>query len=104
MAALGAAYQAWAVSHPSADAVVVSAPSLARAVGLGAAFFVVAGVLALQHRAIAGVCLIVGYAIPAATLYAQQGTIIPPSLLLVVGMLALLMATRRSPRVHDPAA
>jgi hypothetical protein len=104
LSALGAAYQAWSVSHPSADAVVVYAPPLGAAVAVGAALFAAASVLAMQHRAIAGLCLLMGYAIPAGTLYAQQATIIPPSLLLVVSMMALIMATRRTSAVNDPAA
>ena len=104
LAALGAAYQAWSVSHPSPNAVVFYAPSLAAAVGVGAALFAGASVLALQHRAVAGLCLLTGYVIPAATLYAQQATIIPPSLLIVVSMMALIIATRRTSTVNDPAA
>jgi hypothetical protein len=92
------------VSHPSADAVVFYAPPLGAATGVGAALFASASVLAIRHRAIAGVCLLLGYAIPAGTLYAQQATLLPPSLLLVVSMLALIMATRRPSGITDPAA
>jgi hypothetical protein len=104
LASLGGAYQAWSVSHPSADAVVFYAPPLGAAIGVGAALFAGASVLAMQHRAIAGLCLLIGYAIPAGTLYAQQATIIPPSPLIVVSMIALIMATRRTAAVSDPAA
>jgi hypothetical protein len=104
LAALGAAYQAWSVSHPAADAVIVYAPPLGGAVGVGAALFAGASVLAMQRRRIAGLCLLVGYAIPAGTLYAQQATIIPPSLLVVVSLGALIMATRRPAGIGDPAA
>jgi peptidoglycan/LPS O-acetylase OafA/YrhL len=103
-AALGAAYQAWSVSHPSADAVVYYAPPLGVAIGVGAALFAGASVLAMRRRAIAGLCLLLGYAIPAGTLYAQQGTIIPPSLLIVLSVVALIMATRRTAAYNDPAS
>lgn len=102
LAALGAAYQAWSVSHPSLDAVALYRPSLGAAIGVGAALFAGASVLALRHRAIAGLCLLVGYAIPAATLYAQQATIVAPSLLIVVSMLALIVASRRTAGIDDP--
>jgi len=104
LAALGAAYQAWAVSHPSADAAVFYAPPLGAAIGVGAALFAGASILAMQRRGIAGLCLLLGYAIPAGTLYAQQATIIPPSLLVVVSMLALIIATRRIAAISEPAA
>jgi hypothetical protein len=104
LAALGGAYQAWSVSHPSADAVVVYAPPLGAAIGVGAALFAGASILAMRRQAIAGLCLLVGYAIPAGTLYAQQATIFPPSLLIVVSMFALIMATRRTASINDPAA
>ena len=104
LAALGAAYQAWSVIHPSADAVVFYAPSLGAAIGAGAAFFAGASVLAMRHRAMAGLCLLIGYAIPAATMYAQQATVIGPSLLIVVSMFALFVATRRTAADTAPAA
>jgi hypothetical protein len=103
-AALGAAAQAWSMSHPSAHAVVFDAPSLGAAIGVGAALFAGASVLAMRGRAIAGLCLLMGYAIPAGTLYAQQATIMPPSVLVVVSMFALIMATRRTAAGADPAA
>ena len=104
LAALGAAYQAWSVSHPSADAVVLYTPPVGAATGVGAALFAGASVLSMRHRAIAGLFLLIGYAIPAGILYAQQATLIPPSLLIVVSMIALIMATRRTTGVNDPVA
>jgi len=101
-AALGAAYQAWSVSHSSGDAVVFYGPPLGAAIGVGAALFAGASILAMRHRAIAGLCLVIGYAIPAGILYAQQATIMPPSLLTVVSMFALIMATQRTAAVNDP--
>lgn len=103
LAALGAAYQAWAVSHPSTDAVGFYAPPLGAAIGAGAFFCAAASVLAMRRRAIAGVSLLLGYAIPAGTFYAQQATILPPSLLIIVSMIALIMAMRRTAAESAPA-
>jgi hypothetical protein len=104
LAALGSGYQAWSVIRPSANAVVHYAPSLGAAIAVASALFASASLLAIRHRAIAGLCLLFGYAIPAATLYVQQATILPPSLLLVVSMLALMMAKLRRSAVENPAA
>jgi hypothetical protein len=80
------------------------APSLAGAIALASLLFASASMLAVRHRAKAGLCLLMGYAVPAVTLYAQEATVRPPSLLLVVSMLALMMASARGTAVHDPAA
>ena len=102
LAAVGSGYQAWSIVHPRADAVVHYAPSLAAVIALGSVLFASASLLALHHRTIAGLCLLVGYAIPAVTFYAQQASVMPPSFPLVVSMLALMFANVRRSTVHDP--
>jgi hypothetical protein len=104
LAALGSGYQAWSVIRPSADAIMRYAPSFGAAIAVASVLFAGASLLAIRHRAIAGLGLLFGYAIPATTLYVQQATIAPPSLLLVVSMLALLMANLRRSAVENPAA
>jgi hypothetical protein len=104
LAAVGSGYQAWSVLHPSAGAVVHDAPSLGAAIGAASALFAAASLLAMRHRLAAGLCLLIGYAVPAATFYAQRGEIMPPSLLLTVSMLALMLAALRRSAVGDAAA
>ena len=47
--------------------------------------------------------VIIGYAIPAATFYVQNNQVMPPSLLLVVSMLALVVASARQATITDRA-
>ena len=104
LAAVGSGYQAWSITYPAPDTVVHYAPSLAAAIALASILFASASLLAIRHRTIAGLCLLIGYAIPAIVFYAQQATVMPPSLPLVVSMLALLFAHVRRSAIHNPAA
>jgi len=77
---------------------------LAAALALGAVCFAGATFLALRRRAVAGLLLLVGYAIPAVTLFVLQDIIVPPGILVFVSMLALIVATRRRSTRTDSAA
>jgi hypothetical protein len=96
------AYQAWSVARPSLDATMVYSTSLVGPLALGALLLATASFLALRHRASAGLFVLLGYLIPAVTLYALQDIAVPPSLLLVISMTALILATRRRAAIVDP--
>lgn len=104
LAAIGISYQSWSVAHASARASVVYPPLLAAPLALGALFFAGASLLAMRRRRSAGLFLLLGYAIPAVALYARLGIVVPPSLLVIASMLALVLATRRRHAITDPAA
>jgi hypothetical protein len=102
-AAIGISYQAWSIARPSPTAIVAYPPYLAGSLVLGALLLATSSYLAVRQSRIAGLFLVFGYTIPAAALYVQQGSVMPPNVLLIVSMLALILATRRSV-VADPAA
>jgi hypothetical protein len=104
LATIGISYQAWSIARPSATATVTYPPSLAGPLALGAILFAAASFLAMRHRPSAGLFLLLGYLIPAIALYVLQGIVVPPSLLLVASMIALILATRRRAAIRDPAA
>ena len=103
LATLDMGYQAWSIAQPSATATVIYPGRLAWPLAVGAVLFAAASLFALQRRARAALCLLLGYFIPAVAVYAIQGVVIPPSVLLVVSMLALIVATRRRAADHAPA-
>jgi peptidoglycan/LPS O-acetylase OafA/YrhL len=100
LAAIGMGYQGWSVAYPSSDAVAFYPTSVAIALAVGAFLFLCASVLAARRQASAGFCLLLGYAIPAITLYILQRTLVPPSLLVGGSILAVLLASFR----HTTAA
>lgn len=104
LAAIGMGYQSWSIAHPSAAAIVSYPPLLAGPLAVGAVFFAWASFLAMRRRPRAGFFLLLGYVIPAVTLYAVRDMVVPPSLLLIVSMFALILATRRRDTYTGPAA
>jgi hypothetical protein len=102
LATVGVSYQAWSIVHPSATAIVTLSPSLTVPLVLGAVLLAVASFLAIRHRRIAGLFLLLGYLLPTLALYLLQGIVVPPSLLLVASMIALILATRRTAIIRTP--
>jgi hypothetical protein len=104
LAAIGMSYQSWSVARPSVAATVFYPSWLAGPLVLGALCLAWASFLAIRRRRSAGLFLVLGYVIPAVALYALQGILVPPSLLLIASMLALIVATRRRHAITGPAA
>jgi hypothetical protein len=104
LAAFGISVQAWSVARPSATATVFYPRWLAGPLVLGALFLAWASFLAMRRRPSAALFLVLGYVIPAVALYAMQGLFVPPSLLLIASMLALIPATGRRHAVSGPEA
>jgi hypothetical protein len=106
LAAIEAGVQAWVVAHPPPSVTVTYSPFVPIvAVAVSAACFAGAAFLALRQRAVAGLLLLVGYAIPAVALFVLQDDVASPSILVIVSMIALIAATRRRSRARtEPAA
>lgn len=85
LAAIGVSHQA-IVSYPR---------SLAGPLVLGAIFLAKASCLALQQRRSAGLFLLLGYVISGVALNVLQGSVMPPSFLIIASVIALVLATRR---------
>ena len=95
LAAIGMCYQSFRIARPSADAVVSYPPAFGGALAVGALCVAWASFRSLRGHLRAGLYLVMGYLIPAATLYLRQNILMAPGLLLVGSMLALIIATRR---------
>jgi hypothetical protein len=95
LAAIGMGYQGWSVAYPSSHAVAFYPTPVAIALALGAFLFWCASILAARRQPSAGLFLLLGYAIPALTLYILQRMLVPPSLLAVGSILAVLLASFR---------
>lgn len=104
LAAIGMGYQGWSVAYPSSNAVAFYPTPVAIALALGAFLFLCASVLAARRQLSAGLCLLLGYAIPALTLYILQRMLVRPSLLVVGSILAVLLASVRQTAAADRPA
>lgn len=103
LAAVEMGFATWSVAHPSATTVFYS-PSIAASLALGAICLAYASFLASRRRAVAGLFILPGYALPVIVVFAQQRIVVPPSVPLIIGMFALVMATRRPVPVTEPTA
>jgi hypothetical protein len=104
LAGIGMSYQSLSVARPAVTATVVYPSWLAGPLALGALCLAWASFLAIRGRRSAGLFLVLGYVVPAVALYASQGMVVPPSLLVIASMLALIAATRRRHAITVPAA
>lgn len=97
LAAVGGGYQGWSMAFPSADAIAFYPKSVAVAFGLGALLLLTSGILAWKEQRRCIALLVLGYLVPAVTLYVAQESLIPPSLLLGCAAFAMLVAAWDSP-------